>query len=63
LNIGVAATGSTDPLVTFDVTTVAGLKAFVVAAGSYSGPGESFRLIVVDATDYPWIVQEINPNE
>ena len=62
LNIGIAATGTTAAVATFDITTVAGLRAFAVAAGSYGGTGESFRLIVVDATNYPWAAVEVAPN-
>lgn len=62
LLIGVAATGTTTPVATFDITTVAGLRAFAVAAGSLSGPGESFRLVIVDATTWPWAAVEVLPN-
>jgi hypothetical protein len=62
LTVGVAATGTTTPVATFDVTTVAGLRAFAVAAGSLSGPGESFRLMLVDATQAPWAAVEVQPN-
>jgi hypothetical protein len=63
LPIGIAATGSTTPLVTFTVPTSAGLKAYAVAAGSIGGTGESFRLVIVDATDFPWQAVEVSPDE
>lgn len=63
LPIGIAATGSTAPVVTFTVPTSAGLKAYAVAAGSLGGTGESFRLVIVDATDFPWQAVEVSPNE
>lgn len=63
LNIGIAATGTTAPVATFDITTVAGLKAFAVAAGSLGGNGESFRLVIVDATSFPWAAVAVSPNE
>lgn len=62
LEIGVAATGSTSPAATFDVTTTPGLRAFAVAAGSFLGDGESFRLFVVDTGAWPWTNAEVMPN-
>ena len=62
LLIGVAATGTTDPVATFDITTSSGLTAFAVAAGSLSGPGESFRLVLVNTTTSPWSAVEVAPN-
>jgi hypothetical protein len=62
LTVGIAATGTTSPVATFDLTTVSGLRAFAVAAGSLSGPGEPFRLILVDATQDPWAAIEVMPN-
>jgi hypothetical protein len=62
LNIGIAASGTTAPVVTFDITTVSGLKAFAVAAGSLGGNGEPFRLVIVDATAFPWSAVEVTPN-
>lgn len=61
LPIGVAATGSTSPLASFGVTTALGVRAFAVAAGSLSGPGETFRLLVVDTATYPWASAEVLP--
>lgn len=37
-------------------------SAFAVAGGSLTGIGEDFRLMVVDATAYPWQVSEVLPN-
>jgi hypothetical protein len=55
LPIGIAVTGQTTPVVTFDVTTSTGLKAFAVAAGALDDTkGEAFRLVIVDATRFPW---------
>lgn len=62
LPIGLAAAGTTTPVVTFTVPTAAGLKAFAVASGSLSGNGESFRLVIVDATNFPWQSVEVLPN-
>ena len=62
LPIGLAATGTTSPVVTFTVPTSAGLKAFAVAAGSLTGIGESFRLVIVDATNFPWQSVEVSPD-
>ena len=62
LPIGIAAASTTDPVATFDVTTVAGLKAYAVAAGSLAGTGESFRLVIVNATSFPWTAAEVLPN-
>ena len=62
LTIGLAATGSTTPAATFDVAPTVGLKAFAVAAGSFLGNGETFRLILVDTGVFPWVAAEVLPN-
>jgi hypothetical protein len=64
LTIGVAATGSTTPVATFDITTSAGLQAFAVAAGALAPDGleEAFRLILVVASASPWAGLEVLPN-
>jgi hypothetical protein len=62
LPIGLAATGTSTPVVTFTVPTTAGLKAFAVAAGSLNDNGASFRLVIVDATAFPWQSVEVSPN-
>jgi hypothetical protein len=63
LDIGVAPTGSTSTVATFDVTTTAGLRAFVVAAGALeASDGQSFRLLAVDTSVSPWTVASVLPN-
>lgn len=62
LTIGVAATGTTMPVATFNVTTVSGLRALAVASGSLLGTGESFRLVVINTAVYPWTAAEVFPN-
>ena len=64
LTIGVAATGSTTPVATFDITTSAGLQTFAVAAGALAPDGveEAFRLILVVVSANPWIGAEVLPN-
>jgi hypothetical protein len=61
LTIGVAAANDTDPVASFSISTTAGLRAFAVAAGSFLGNGESFRLVVVDTGVYPWQAAEVSP--
>ncbi len=63
LTLGVAAAGQTEPVATFDVNVNAGLRAFAVAAGSLTGNGEAFRLVLVDATSFPWAAVSVFPNE
>jgi hypothetical protein len=65
LTIGVAATGSTTPVATFDVTTSAGLQTFAVAAGALAPDGveEAFRLILVVVSANPWVGAEVLPNQ
>lgn len=62
VQIGVAATGTTMPVAKFDMTITAGLRAFAVAAGSLSSPDASFRLVLVDATPWPWVAVEFLPS-
>lgn len=64
LTLGVAATGSVSPVATFDVTTVAGLRAFAVAIGALSPDAgeEAFRLAVINTAAWPWTVAQVNPN-
>ncbi|MCB1182256.1 DUF4397 domain-containing protein [bacterium] len=62
LTLGVAATGTIDPVATFDVTLSAGQQAFAVAAGSLTGTGEGFRLMLVDTTGFPWVTASVLPN-
>lgn len=62
LTIGVAPTTTPTPAATFDVTTVSGLRAFAVAAGSLAANGEGFRLLIVNTGVYPWTAAEVLPN-
>jgi hypothetical protein len=64
LTLGVAATGDMNPVATFDVVTAAGLRAFAVAVGALTPAvdEESFRLVVVNATESPWTATPVNPN-
>ena len=65
LVIGVAATGDTTPVATFDVELEAADRGFVVAAGALA-PGqdeEGFRLIGVLTSEQPWVAVEIAPNQ
>jgi hypothetical protein len=65
LDIGVAASGTTTPVATFTISTVTGLRAFAVAAGSIADPpagGEGFRLVIVNTSVFPWIAAEVTPN-
>lgn len=63
LTIGVAGAGTLSPVVaSFDLDLVPGLKAFAVASGSLTARGEAFRLILVDATLFPWQAVEVLPN-
>ena len=39
-----------------------GQKAFAIAAGSLGGTGETFRLMLVDATEFPWQTAQVMPN-
>ena len=61
--IGVTGTGTITPIVaSFDLNLTTGLKAFAVASGSLTERGEEFRLILVDATMFPWQAVEVLPN-
>jgi hypothetical protein len=62
LTIGLAAAGTTNPVATFDVAPSVGLKAFAVAAGSLLGNGETFRLVFVNTSVFPWTATEVFPN-
>lgn len=64
LTLGVAPTGDANPIATFDVAPVAGLRAFAVAAGALAPDGgeQSFRLVLVDASASPWTVSSVSPN-
>jgi hypothetical protein len=64
LPIGIAEAGTTAPVKEFTVPTRAGLRAFAVAAGSLTPEEdeEAFRLLIVDATDFPWTALQVLPN-
>jgi hypothetical protein len=65
LLIGVAPTGMTTPVATFNVTTSVGLRAIAVAAGALSpevGIDEPFRLLLINTAVWPWTVATVNPN-
>ena len=62
LSVGVAAAGTTNALVTFTVPVTASTKAFAIAAGSFLGDGQSFRLLAVDTGAFPWSVATILPD-
>jgi hypothetical protein len=63
LDLGVAPTGSTSTVATFDVTTTAGSRAFVVAAGALDpSRGQGFRLIAVETNATPWVAASVLPN-
>ena len=62
LTVGVAVAGTTTPAATFDLSLMGGQKAFAIAAGSLGGTGESFRLVLVDATSFPWQTAQVMPN-
>jgi hypothetical protein len=62
LTVGVAAANTTAAVATFDITTTAGLRAYAVVVGSLAGNGESFRLVVVNTSVFPWGAAEVLPN-
>jgi hypothetical protein len=60
--IGVAPAGSPDPVASFHVSAVAGVRGFAVAAGTLDPvKGQSFRLLVVDTEAMPWTVATVDP--
>jgi hypothetical protein len=60
--VGVTPAGMNDQVVgSFHVVTTPTLKAFAVAAGSLSGKGETFRLLVVDTSTSPWTAATVHP--
>lgn len=62
LTIGVAAAGTTTPVATFDLSLSAGQRAFAVAGGSLAAGGQTFRLLIVDVTGFPWQTVSVLPN-
>lgn len=62
LTAGLRVTGTDNVAASFDLTLANGQKAFAIAAGSLTGTGESFRLLLVDATSFPWQTAQVMPN-
>jgi hypothetical protein len=62
ITVGIAVTTTTTPAATFDLALTGGQKAFAIAAGSLGGTGETFRLMLVDATAFPWQTAQVMPN-
>ncbi len=63
LTIGGAAAGTTDAIAEFGVTTTAGERSFVVAAGSLTAKTNPFQLLVVDTSATNWSATPVLPNE
>ena len=62
LPVGLAVAGTTTPVVTFDVTTAAGLRAFAIAGGSLGNVGgHGVKLYVVTTSVSPWTVAALSP--
>jgi hypothetical protein len=61
LRLGLSASGSTATAAEFELTTTDGLRAFVVAAGAFSGGANGFRLFVIDTTATPWAIAAVRP--
>lgn len=61
--VGVAATGEPTPLVSFEVTSVPGLRGFAIAAGALTPAEdeEEFRLLLVVTSTFPWTVTTVMP--
>jgi len=62
LTAGLRVTGTDNVAASFDLSLMNGQKAFAIAAGSLGGNGESFRLLLVDATSFPWQTAQVMPN-
>ncbi|MBM4131267.1 DUF4397 domain-containing protein [bacterium] len=62
VTIGVAAAGSTVTVAKFNLSLTAGQRAFAVAGGSLGTAGQSFRLLVVDVTTFPWQTVSVLPS-
>jgi len=62
--LGVAQAGVPTPVAKFGLTTVTGLRAFVLATGALSpDPGEQpFALMVVNTSAQPWTVSRVDPH-
>jgi hypothetical protein len=65
LEIGVGAAGTTTPLVRYDITTTAGLRAYAVALGSLTGASETveaFGLYLITAPKTgSWTISLLTP--
>jgi hypothetical protein len=62
LTLGIAPTGTTSTLADFAVTTTANERAFVVAAGKYTGTPNPLQLLVVNTSGLLWGVEAITKN-
>lgn len=64
LTLGVAPAGQTTTVATFDVTTIADLRAFTIAVGALNPDvgEEAFRLVLVNTSATPWTASEIAAN-
>jgi hypothetical protein len=58
----VTPAGQNDQVVaSFHVTTFADVRAFAIAAGSLTGQGAPFQLLVVDTATSPWTAASVAP--
>ena len=62
VTLGVAATGETDPVATFDLDARSGGRYFAVAAGLLGDTERPFRLLLVDSAVGPWTVNDVPAN-
>ena len=62
ITVGVAANPGTAAVAEFDLVLTGGLRAFGNAVGTLGSDGESFRLVIVDTSVWPWISAEVMPN-
>jgi hypothetical protein len=63
LPIGITPAGANATIVKrFTVPATDDQRAFVIAAGSLGGAGQSFRLIAVDTAKWPWSIAHILPH-
>jgi hypothetical protein len=62
LTLGLAATGYTTTAAEFYVTTTAGEKSFVIAAGAYAGATNPLRLLKVNTTGLIWSIASVPKN-
>ncbi len=59
--IGVAPTGSTLPIASFDLSVGAKARVYAIAAGMLSSKSVPFRLFVIDSSEPAWTIQSISP--